>query len=161
MFARRALQGAVLLAMLCFPAFAAASPASVPPGFQNEVVFSGLNQPANFEIAPDGRTFVALKNGEIKVIGTAPNATPETFVDLRKQVNDFGDRGLLGLALDPKFDDGRPYVYVLYTYDHELGAPGEDPRWGSASRSFEGDGCPTPSTGCASRPRPGAAASSG
>lgn len=147
---RRALQAAVLLAMLSLPALAAASPGNVPPGFQNEVLFSGLNLPANFQVAPDGRTFVALKNGEVKVFakGAAANATPETFVDLRKQVNDYGDRGLLGLALDPKFDEGRPYVYLLYAYDHELGSAAEPPRWGKASKSYEGDECPEPENGC-------------
>ena len=42
------------------------------------------------------------------------------FADLRTEVYDSGDRGLLGLALDPDFPD-RPYVYALYTYDHVLG----------------------------------------
>ena len=32
--------------------------------------------------------------------------------DLRPNVHDFWDRGLLGLALDPGFTTGRPYVYV-------------------------------------------------
>ena len=27
---------------------------------------------------------------------------------------------MLGFALDPQFSTGRPYVYVLYTYDEEL-----------------------------------------
>ena len=35
-----------------------------------------------------------------------------SYADLRTQVHDFWDRGLLGLALDPGFDSGRPYVYV-------------------------------------------------
>ena len=32
-------------------------------------------------------------------------------------MHDFWDRGLLGIALDPGFTTGRPYVYVLYAYD--------------------------------------------
>jgi glucose/arabinose dehydrogenase len=125
---------------------AGAQVVTIPPGFQSETLYSGFGAytPTNFKIAPDGRTFVALKSGIIDVLpaGSPPNTTPETFVDIRKQVNDYGDRGLLGLALDPKFDEGRPYVYALYTYDHELGAPGGAPKWGQASKSYEGDECP-------------------
>jgi hypothetical protein len=36
-------------------------------------------------------------------------------------VYNFWDRGLLGMALAPGFPTN-PYVYVLYTYDHELGS---------------------------------------
>ena len=48
------------------------------------------------------------------------------FADLRTNVHDFWDRGLLGLALDPGFPTD-PYVYVLYTYDHILGDAGGTP----------------------------------
>ncbi len=150
-FYKAAVVLAVASSLAAVGASHAGAEATLPPGFQSEVLFSGLNSPTNFKIAPDGRTFVALKNGEIKVFpkNSAPNATPETFVDLRKQVNDYGDRGLLGLALDPKFDDGRPYVYALYTYDHELGAPGGAPRWGRAAKFYEGDECSEPAEhGC-------------
>ena len=45
-------------------------------------------------------------------------------------VYNFWDRGLLGMALDPDFPTN-PYVYVLYTYDHELGSGAAAPRWGT------------------------------
>ena len=50
-------------------------------------------------------------------------------------MHDFWDRGLLGLAIDPQFPT-RPYVHVLYTYDHVLGSSNPSPCWG--------DGCPNP-----------------
>lgn len=131
---------------------AEAGATSLPSGFQDEVAFElgqpGLEQPTNFKFAPDGRTFVALKGGKIAVYPkeSAPNATPDVFANLAKEVYDNGDHGLLGLALDPKFDEGRPYVYALYTFNHELGAPaGEVPKWpstGSGPTAFEGDSCP-------------------
>jgi len=61
------------------------------------------------------------------------------FADLRTQVHNFWDRGLLGLALDPQFPT-RPYVYALYTYDALPG--GSAPRWGTVGGT--GDGCPNP-----------------
>jgi PKD repeat protein len=42
--------------------------------------------------------------------------TARTVLDLSSEVNDFLDRGFLGLAVDSDFED-RPYLYLLYTYD--------------------------------------------
>ena len=56
-------------------------------------------------------------------------------------MHNFWDRGLLGLALAPNFPTN-PYVYVLYTYDGELGSPAPAPRWGTPGAYS--DPCPTP-----------------
>ena len=72
--------------------------------------------------SPDGRVFVAEKSGLIKVFDNLSDTTPTTFADLRTNVYNFWDRGLLGMALDPAFP-AKPYVYVLYAYDHILGDP--------------------------------------
>lgn len=111
----------VALALLALPSFAQADPALLP-GFQDEVVFGGLEQPTNFRFAPDGRVFVAEKGGRIVVYdGLDDPGPPEVFADLSSDVYSSGDRGLLGLALDPGFESGRPYVYALYTWNHVLG----------------------------------------
>lgn len=109
-----------LVALLALPTGALAEPA-LPPGFQDEVVLDGLEQPTNFRFAPDGRVFVAEKPGRILVFDNLEDTKPDVFADLRGDVYDNGDRGLLGLELDPKFEEGRPYVYALYTWDHVLG----------------------------------------
>lgn len=103
------------------------------PGFQEEIVFSGLTQPTALRFSPDGRVFVAEKSGIVKVFDSLSDTTPTVFVDLRTQVHNFWDRGLLDIALAPNFPSD-PWVYVLYTYDGAIG--GTAPRWG--------DGCPTP-----------------
>ncbi len=133
------------LVALVVPAQAVAEPALMP-GFQDEVVFGGLEQPTNFVFAPDGRVFVAEKPGRIKVFdGLDDTDPPEVFADLRGDVYDNGDRGLLGLALDPEFDNGRPYVYALYTWDHVLGEPWDNqsptPKYGKPALSGD-PGCP-------------------
>jgi glucose/arabinose dehydrogenase len=132
----------IVFAALAIPAQAAAEPALLP-GFQDEVVFSGLEQPTNFVFAPDGRVFVAEKPGRIKVFDSLSDPEPTVFADLRGDVYDNGDRGLLGLALDPEFDEGRPYVYALYTWDHILGTPWdpEEPEYGKLENSGD-EGCP-------------------
>lgn len=134
---------ATLVALLVIPPTAAAEPA-LPPGFQDEVVFEGLEQPTNFRFAPDGRVFVAEKPGRIKVFDNLEDTTPTVFADLRGDVYDSGDRGLLGLELDPEFTSGRPYVYALYTWDHVLGKPWDpkDPEYGVPFDSGD-PGCPS------------------
>ena len=117
------------------PAPTQASAATLPSGFTETTVFSGLTNPTVVRFASDGRVFVAEKSGLIKVFDSLTDTTPTTFADLRTNVHNFWDRGLLGMALAPNFPTS-PYVYVLYTYDHELGGGAGPPRWG--------DGCPTP-----------------
>jgi glucose/arabinose dehydrogenase len=99
----------------------AARAATLPTGFQESIVFSGLTNPTAVRFAPDGRVFVAEKRGVIKVFDNEQDQTPTVFADLNVNVYNFWDRGLLGMALAPNFPTD-PYVYVLYTYDHELGS---------------------------------------
>jgi glucose/arabinose dehydrogenase len=118
-----------------------AAAATLPAGFQESVVFSGLSNPTVVRFAPDGRVFVAEKRGVIKVFDSLTDTTPTTFADLNVNVYNFWDRGLLGMALAPNFPSD-PYVYILYTYDHQLGSAAPAPRWGTAG--VYSDPCPTP-----------------
>ena len=62
-------------------------------------------------IAPDGRLFVCEQGGDLRVIKNgALLSTP--FVSIT--VDDFFERGLLGVAFDPNFVTNK-YVYVYYT----------------------------------------------
>jgi len=113
--------------------------ATLPSGFQEVTVFSGLTNPTNIRFSPDGRVFVAEKSGLIKVFDNLSDTTPTVFADLRTNTHNFWDRGLLGMALDPNFPVN-PYIYVLYTHDAAIGASA--PRWGTVGGTS--DGCPTP-----------------
>jgi Concanavalin A-like lectin/glucanases superfamily/Bacterial Ig domain/PKD domain/Glucose / Sorbosone dehydrogenase len=130
-----------VLAILLAGTFATAPSAAttLPAGFQETTVFSGLTNPTGIRFASDGRIFVAEKSGRIKVFDSLTDGTPDLFADLSTNVYNFWDRGLLGLALDPQFPT-RPYVYVLYTYDAAIG--GVAPRWGTPG--VLSDPCPTP-----------------
>ena len=81
--------GALVLAALVLVSVAPAG--SVPPGFQDSVVFSGLTQPTNIAFAPDGRVFVAEKSGLIKVFDSLQDTTPTIYADLRTNVYNFWD----------------------------------------------------------------------
>src|SRR4051794_5005166 len=127
----RAVAGVFGRAPMAAPALAG----TLPAGFTETTVWSGLGNPTVIRFAPDGRVFVASKSGIINVFDNLSDTTPTQFADLRGKVHDYWDRGLLGMALDPGFTTGRPYVYVLYAYD-KAPTSTQQPRWS--------DGCPTP-----------------
>jgi glucose/arabinose dehydrogenase len=107
----------------------------VQPGFQEQVVFSGLVRPTNIEFASDGRVFVAEQRGTIKIFSDLADPTATVFADLQSVVFNGWDRGLLGLALHPQFP-AEPWVYVLYTYD---APPGETaPYWNDDCSTVSG-----------------------
>ncbi len=110
----------VLVGLSSVATVAAPAAAEQPPGFTEQVVFSGLQHPTKLVFSPDGRIFVAEKSGEILVYDSLTDPTPDVFADLSTQVHDWGDHGLLGLALPPNFPTN-PYVYVLYTADAPIG----------------------------------------
>ncbi|MDX6582316.1 MAG: hypothetical protein QOI10_1500 [Solirubrobacterales bacterium] len=118
---------------------ALADAGTLPPGFQETTAFSGLTNPTVVRFAPDGTVYVAEKSGLIKTFDGLGDTTPTVFADLRTEVHNFWDRGLLGMALDFYYSD-YPFVYVLYTHDAAIG--GTAPRWGTAGATS--DGCPTP-----------------
>jgi glucose/arabinose dehydrogenase len=85
--------------------------ATVPAGFTDAVVASGLNNPTAMALAPDGRIFVCQQGGALRVIKNgALLATPFLTVT----VDSSGERGLLGIAFDPNFVSNQ-LVYVNYT----------------------------------------------
>jgi glucose/arabinose dehydrogenase len=49
-----------------------AEAATLPQGFADETVWSGLTNPVNLEFAPGGKVFVAEKGGEIVEQPAAP-----------------------------------------------------------------------------------------
>ena len=84
--------------------------ATLPTGFTESQV-GGLSSPTAMELAPDGRLFVCLQGGQLRVIKNgALLATP--FLTLMP--NSLGERGLLGVAFDPNFLSNN-FVYVYYT----------------------------------------------
>ncbi|ROT31628.1 PKD domain-containing protein [Micromonospora sp. HM5-17] len=124
--ALRRIWALTLALVLGVPVLTGAPPAPSPPagavpaGFTQQVVYTGLTRPTTLAFASDGRVFVAEKSGIIKVFDSLSDDTPTVFADLRPQVYDFTDLGLIGLALAPTFP-ADPYVYVSYSYDGVVG----------------------------------------
>src|ERR687895_1772645 len=135
---RRVLVG-ILATIALSASTGTAAAATYPAGFSEQTVITGLTNPTAVRFASDGRVFVAEKSGLIKVFDGLGDTSPTVFADLRTQVHNFWDRGLLGMVLDPSFPT-RPYVYVLYAHDALIG--GTAPRWGTPGATS--DGCPSP-----------------
>jgi glucose/arabinose dehydrogenase len=96
----------------------------VPPGPNPAVTLSpvqtGLNWPIALAFASDGRVFYAEKNtGAIRIIESG-TVLPTPFFTLSNTAA-VGERGLLGLALDPGFP-ANPWVYAYQTYNDAANA---------------------------------------
>ena len=103
----------------------------LPPGFVDEVFADGLLAPRAMAFAPDGSLYIAERGSDFTTDinfasirwfkdGALVSTRTATF-----EVCGDGERGLLGLGLDPDFA-GNGFMYVYYT------------RW-----SQEGSGLPT------------------
>lgn len=130
----------LLASLALLPAAPAAQAApTLPSGFTDTAVITNLTKPTVVQFASDGRVFVAEKSGLVKVYESLTDPSPTIFADLRTQVHNFWDRGLLGCALHPSFPVN-PSAHVLYTHDAAVG--GVAPRWGAPG--VTDDPCPTP-----------------
>lgn len=88
-----------------------ADAATLIPGFTEVSVASGLSLPTSMAFAPDGRLFVTLQGGALRVIKNDV-LLPTPFVTLT--VDSSGERGLLGIAFDPDFASNQ-FLYLYYT----------------------------------------------
>jgi glucose/arabinose dehydrogenase len=97
--------------MLATMTTAAAHAATLPNGFTESRVATGLSNPTAMALAPDGRIFVCLQGGQLRVIKNGA-LLPTPFLTVT--VNSSGERGLLGVTFDPQFASNG-FVYVYYT----------------------------------------------
>lgn len=85
--------------------------ATLPTGFSETTIASGISAPTAMAMAPDGRIFICDQTGALRVVkNNALLATP--FITVSVEAS--GERGLLGVAFDPDFLTNR-FVYVYYT----------------------------------------------
>jgi glucose/arabinose dehydrogenase len=104
----------IVMAVLAFALGISTLPvkaAQLLPGFAETLVASGLDNATTMQFAPDGRLFVALQGGQLRVIKNDV-LLPTPFLTVK--VDTYNERGLSGIAFDPNFAT-TPYVYVYYT----------------------------------------------
>ncbi len=85
-------------------------------GFLPEEIATGLLLPTSIAFHPDGRIFIAQKNGVVRVLENG-RLLDTPFVSLT-DVNNHRDRGLIGIAVDPDFDNN-PFIYLAYTFEND------------------------------------------
>jgi len=90
----------LLLMAMCWGVDGFAAAATLPTGFNETPVATGLASPTAMQIAPDGRLFVCEQGGQLRVIKDGA-LLPTPFLTLT--VSSVGERGLLGVAFDPAF----------------------------------------------------------
>ena len=74
---------------------------------------TGLRSPTGMTFAPDGQLFVTEQAGVVRVIAPGGQLLSTPFLTL-SNVASAGERGLLGLALNPDFTSNG-YMYIFYT----------------------------------------------
>ncbi len=85
------------------------APAVLPDGFAISSFIAGLSRPTALEELPDGRFLIAEQGGALR-IASANGSTVGTALTLT--VDSTGERGLLGVAIDPNFEaNGFVYLY--------------------------------------------------
>ena len=98
----------------------AATSLTLPAGFIDETVVGGLSSPRAFAFTPDGRILIAERGSAASMdinfasIRVFKNGA---LLDTRAVTLDVcgdGERGFLGLAIDPNFSTNG-YVYMYYT----------------------------------------------
>lgn len=84
---------------------------TLPAGFSESTIATGLNRPTAMELAPDGRIFITEQAGTVRIIKDGA-LLPTPFMSIT--VDSVFERGLLGLAFDPDFASNQ-YLYAYYT----------------------------------------------
>lgn len=87
------------------------APPSGPPPFDRTPIATGLSTPTDFVVLPDGRILITQKAGAIRVYQNGA-LSPDPLLVLPTRTE--GERGLLGIEVDPHFTDNG-YIYVAYT----------------------------------------------
>ncbi len=99
----------VLAATLMGVSSPAAMGQVLPTDFTATSLSTGIAFPTAMAVAPDGSVYFTQQTGALKVWQAGTTSTVATFT-----VNSSGERGLIGVAVDPGFTTNR-YVYVHYT----------------------------------------------
>jgi glucose/arabinose dehydrogenase len=95
--------------------------AAVPPGFVQSGALVHVDGVTAMAFTPDQRQlYIASKSGQVFVADVDANADlalrPDAVLDIGAKVCGNGERGLLGVAVDPEYAANK-WVYLFYTWD--------------------------------------------
>jgi glucose/arabinose dehydrogenase len=83
-----------------------------PEGMEVEVVAEGLEVPWEIAFLPDGRALVTERPGRVRMLEAGGTLRDEPVAEV--PVSALGEGGLMGLALDPEFEDNA-FAYLYFT----------------------------------------------
>jgi glucose/arabinose dehydrogenase/PKD repeat protein len=95
----------------------AATASTLPTGFEEVTLVSGLAEPTAVDWAPDGRMFIAERGGRILVLNPDGRLAATPLLDFSSRL---GHQGLAGLAVDRDFATNN-FLYLGYTTATALG----------------------------------------
>ena len=97
------------------------------PELELSLLASGIREGMEMTIASDGRVFIAERPGKVKLFSTDKPGQLIELIDLKSDTR--CEAGLIGIALDPNFDQNH-WIYLQHTvpvegdkahYEHHLG----------------------------------------
>ena len=91
-----------------------AGASTLPTGFRDSVVLSGLTNPTVLQFAPDGRIFVGQKNGVIKVFQSLTDTHPGHVADLSTEVDDYLGSRLARHGIAARLPDQSVHLRALH-----------------------------------------------
>ena len=106
------------LALVALLPAAPAAAITVTPPFVAENAVPGVTftNPTGIVFVPGGRMLVIEKRGQVFVVNANGTRVATPMWSRMNEVLDHGDRGLLGIAVDPNYASNQ-FVYLLYTVD--------------------------------------------
>ena len=78
-------------------------------------VTSGLDVPWEMKWGPDGFLWITERDGLVSRINV-DTGEKNVILDITNQVWQSSEAGLLGMEIHPDFNNGSPYVFLVYTY---------------------------------------------
>ncbi|MCS3796499.1 PQQ-dependent sugar dehydrogenase [Niastella sp. OAS944] len=85
---------------------------TLPANFQRVQVTASLSNPTAMAFTPDGRVLICQQSGQLRVV---KNGSLLSTPAVSLSVNTSGERGLIGVAVDPNFTTNQ-YIYLYYTH---------------------------------------------
>ena len=78
-------------------------------------VITGLDVPWEMKWGPDGFLWITERDGLVSRINI-DTGEKNVILDITNQVWQSSEAGLLGMEIHPDFNNGSPYVFLVYTY---------------------------------------------
>ena len=105
-------------------------------GPQVSVITRGLNIPWDIAFLPDGRALVTERPGRVRIVAAGVVRRRPSAATVKVTTGEEG--GLLGVAVDPQFSAGQPFVYLSLDTAGEY----QVQRWRLAGDTLTYDGTP-------------------